>query len=63
MAKSPTNRPERPPAVGSQVGTRWQAEDLEAIDQWRREQPDIPHRAEAIRRLVRMGLATAKRRK
>jgi hypothetical protein len=26
------------------------------IDEWRRRQPDIPHRAEAIRRLIRLGL-------
>jgi len=30
---------------------------LDAIDNWRRRQPDIPPRAEAIRRLVRKGLA------
>lgn len=29
---------------------------LEAIDDWRRAQTDIPPRAEAIRRLVAMGL-------
>lgn len=29
---------------------------LDAIDDWRRTQPDIPSRAEAIRRLVRKGL-------
>jgi len=26
------------------------------IDQWRREQPDLPPRAEAARRLIEMGL-------
>jgi len=30
---------------------------LAAIDQWRRKQPDLPARAEAIRRLVELGLA------
>jgi len=30
---------------------------LQKIDAWRREQPDLPPRAEAIRRLVEMGLA------
>jgi len=29
---------------------------LEAIDGWRRTQPDIPARSEAIRRLVELGL-------
>lgn len=31
---------------------------LERIDGWRREQSDIPSRAEAIRRLVELALAT-----
>ncbi len=30
---------------------------LELIDNWRRRQPDIPPRAEAVRRLVERGLA------
>jgi hypothetical protein len=29
---------------------------LETIDNWRRQQPDIPSRAEAIRRLVEKAL-------
>lgn len=29
---------------------------LEALDDWRRHQPDIPSRAEAIRRLVDLGM-------
>lgn len=29
---------------------------LELIDRWRRTQPEIPSRAEAIRRLVELGL-------
>jgi hypothetical protein len=32
---------------------------LSMIDEWRRSQPDIPSRAEAIRRLVDMGLGRA----
>lgn len=30
---------------------------MERIDAWRRDQPDLPTRAEAIRRLVDKGLA------
>lgn len=30
---------------------------FERVDQWRRLQPDLPSRAEAIRRLVDKGLA------
>lgn len=32
---------------------------MEKIDAWRRAQPDIPARAEAIRRLVEKGLASS----
>ncbi|SDD58639.1 hypothetical protein SAMN05444678_11688 [Sphingomonas sp. YR710] len=31
---------------------------METIDEWRRKQPDLPPRAEAIRRLVEKGLAS-----
>jgi len=30
---------------------------LATIDEWRRKQPDLPQRAEAIRRLVEKGLS------
>jgi hypothetical protein len=32
------------------------SEDVDAIDAWRRRQPDLPSRSEAIRRLVELGL-------
>jgi hypothetical protein len=38
---------------------RFQKAPLEKIDRWRRTQPDLPSRAEAIRRLVETGLAGA----
>jgi hypothetical protein len=58
----------RPPTtgLGSLIGGRWHADDLAAIDAWRMAQADQPDRAEALRRLVRMGLtltAQKKRRK
>lgn len=34
-------------------------ETVEAIDQWRRDQPGIPSRSESIRRLVDLGLKPA----
>jgi len=34
------------------------APEVERIDAWRRKQPDLPPRAEAIRRLVAIGIAT-----
>jgi metal-responsive CopG/Arc/MetJ family transcriptional regulator len=36
---------------------RISAELLARVDDWRREQPDLPARAEAIRRLIELGLA------
>jgi metal-responsive CopG/Arc/MetJ family transcriptional regulator len=35
------------------------AELLSRVDEWRREQPDIPNRSEAIRRLIEAGLEAA----
>lgn len=35
-------------------------EFLRTIDEWRRQQPDIPPRAEAIRRLIELGLQASK---
>jgi hypothetical protein len=32
---------------------------LKIVDDWRRKQPDLPSRSEAIRRLVELGLASA----
>jgi len=32
--------------------------ELEAIDEWRRQQPDLPSRAEAMRRLIERGLSS-----
>jgi hypothetical protein len=39
---------------------RFNPEMLSRIDQWRRDQPDIPPRAESIRRLLEQALAGAK---
>lgn len=35
---------------------KWIVAVAVAVDDWRRKQPDIPSRAEAIRRLVNAGL-------
>jgi hypothetical protein len=50
----------RPRTTGSgvQIGLRWQATELAAIDVWRRQEEDHPSRAEGIRRLVARALAT-----
>jgi hypothetical protein len=36
------------------------ADDVSAIDEWRRKQEDLPGRSEAIRRLVELGLKVKK---
>jgi hypothetical protein len=46
----------RPPETGTPVLVRFQAANLQALDSWRREQLDLPSRAEAIRRLVDQAL-------
>jgi hypothetical protein len=51
----------RTTGVGTQIGMRWQGPELKAIDEWRREQTDLPTRPQAIRRLVEAGLAAPKR--
>jgi len=35
------------------------ASEVRAIEEWRRHQPDLPTRAEAIRRLIQLGLAAS----
>jgi hypothetical protein len=41
------------------VPTKW----VKKIDDWRRREPDLPNLSEAIRRLVEMGLESAKKSK
>jgi hypothetical protein len=40
---------------------RFDAPDVEEIDNWRRKQVAIPSRADALRTLVRLGLQSEKR--
>jgi hypothetical protein len=44
---------------GKRVEIRLNAEQVAAVDEWRRQQPDIPPRAEAVVRLMGMSLETA----
>jgi hypothetical protein len=46
----------RAPVTGDLVGVRIQPDLARQIDTWRRSQDDLPGRAEAIRRLVELGL-------
>jgi len=47
---------QRPPGPGVQVVVRLQPDPLNALDKWAAKQSDQPTRAEAIRRLVELGL-------
>jgi hypothetical protein len=42
------------------VGVRFTIEAISEIEEWRRQQPIIPSRTDAIRELVRKGLAASK---
>lgn len=54
VSKKKIGRPKT--GVGTLIGMRWHAPVLAAIEEWRRDQPDLPSRSEAIRRLVEIGL-------
>lgn len=47
----------RPPVDSEAVNVRMALDALQNLDDWRRKQPDLPGRPEAIRRLVEIGLA------
>ena len=56
-AKKPKGRP----SVDSEaINVRMERPHIAALDDWRRTQPGLPGRPEAIRRLIEIGLATAK---
>ena len=48
--------------TGTSVVVRCAADFLEELDEYRRQQSDIPTRAEVLRRLTRSALSKAKRR-
>jgi len=51
--------------TGELIGVRCRAELVDAIDEWRRKQPDLPNRPEAMRRLIEQALklTTAQRKR
>jgi hypothetical protein len=52
-----TKTPRKRSAVtGELVGVRVQPDMAKQLDDWRRQQDDLPGRPEAIRRLVELGL-------
>jgi len=46
----------RPPVESEAINVRMIADALKSLDDWRRQQDDLPGRPEAIRRLVEIGL-------
>lgn len=50
----------RPPVESEAVNVRLLRDALVRLDNWRRHQPDIPGRPEAIRRLIEIGLKAAR---
>ena len=56
-------RKPRPETTGTPIMVRMQADDLQILDDWRRNELDVPGRAEAIRRLIPMGVAFDRERK
>jgi hypothetical protein len=54
VTKKSRGRPKS--GMGTQIGMRWHEPALKEIDNWRRQQADIPDRPQAIRRLVDLGL-------
>jgi hypothetical protein len=51
-----TPQKQRATTTGTLVGTRFQRDLLDAVDAWRKRQPDLPTRPEAVRRLVEIGM-------
>ncbi|PAY05434.1 hypothetical protein CK489_29055 [Bradyrhizobium sp. UFLA03-84] len=50
----------RPPVESEAVNVRMTVDVLKVLDDWRRNQADLPGRPEAIRRLVGLGLKAKK---
>lgn len=63
MNKSKAKKVGRPSTGrGVQISMRWPPDMLAAVDEWRRAQPDLPNRTDALRGLVEQALkAKAKR--
>ena len=61
----PKNRKRgRPPSgLGTPVQVRLKDDQLAAIDAWRRAQPDLPNRPEALRRLAEIGIKASRKAK
>lgn len=54
----PKKRGPKPTGIGQQISVRLQPPLLQALDDWRSDQPGAPNRPEAIRRIVAERLKT-----
>jgi hypothetical protein len=61
MPKEPVAQRGRPAVHPKRLLLAVNEEFLDSIDSWRRDQPDIPSRSEAIRRLVEEALKAKQR--
>lgn len=57
QARAPATRG-RPPVESEALNLRLTSDIIEQIDEWRKNQKDIPNRQEAVRRLLKVGIAT-----
>ena len=57
-----TGRPTTDPKTQT-LQMRVSSDFLEKLDAWRREQDDLPNRAETIRRLVDIGIAASQKKR
>jgi hypothetical protein len=51
-----------PPKKSERLNMVISAEELEQIEDWRRQQPKVPSRSEAIRQLIQIGLTSTQQR-
>ena len=61
VTKRKKKRGAPPAGEGALIGLRLEPEALARLDRWAASQKDDPSRAEAVRRLVELGLAIARR--
>ncbi len=61
VTKRKEKRGVRPAGEGTLIGLRLEPEALARVDRWAASQKDHPSRAEAVRRLVELGLAIGRR--
>lgn len=56
MSETTKNRGGRPRVNSTAITLRLVPDQIDTLDEWRRKQPDLPGRPEAIRRLIALAL-------